>query len=138
MLKSDHSLKYYCNSVLVLIWLCHKKNCAQKDEYVKIYITYGGKILEGAYWCCCTSFKTIYVKINAIIKNFGSPIKINQKGVPLAPYYSYIWGLYLFVYLLVCLFVSCARGRRMSANNGHSRVTNSPRYSIENCEMKQL
>ena len=39
MLKSDHSLKYYCNSVLVLCWLCHKISsnvvlfCAQKVEY---------------------------------------------------------------------------------------------------------
>ena len=91
MLKSDHSLKYYCNSVLVLIWQCHKFStnvvlfCAQKVEYLKKYITYGGQILEGAYWCSCTYFKTIDMKINAIIKKFGSPMQINLKGDPLAP-----------------------------------------------------
>ena len=63
MSKSVCSLKSYCN----LDWggnlKCHNffSNfalfLAQKVEYLKNYITYGGNILEGLYYCFCGSEK---------------------------------------------------------------------------------
>merc|ERR1712030_55886 len=71
--KSDCSLKSYCNLVLVNSWQCHSifQNLphfwAQKMEYLKNYITYEAKILEGLFLWFFGSEKKI-VKIYPIVK----------------------------------------------------------------------
>ena len=68
---------------------------AQKVEYLKNYITYGGNILEGLYYWFCGSGKKI-VKIYPIVKKFVSPIWNLSKVVTLSPYCSYI---YIYIYI---------------------------------------
>ena len=48
---------------------------AQKMEYLKNYITYGGKILEGVYCWFYASKKLTFVKIGEIIKKLINPYK---------------------------------------------------------------
>ena len=64
---------------------------AQKVEYLKNYITYGGNILEGLYYCFCGSEFFFFVKIYSIVKKFVSPTWNLSKVVTLSPYCSYIY-----------------------------------------------
>jgi len=85
--KSDLSLKSYCNLVLVISWQCHSifpnlvHFWAQKVDYLKNYITYEGKILEGLYLWFFGSEKKI-VKIYLIVKKLLIPYKNLSEMLP--------------------------------------------------------